>query len=110
MSTPKHKKVDVIIAPVNVKLVKTAIRSHKKCCVPWCKENTCKNTVCRLSTIDVSNVNVSSKKLRKHHESLFKRREECERLGLGCNVNKLPTDLRHCDKHPIESIEGKHAS
>ena len=43
----------------------------------------------------------------KHHEILFKRREECERFGLGRNINKLPKGLRRCDDHQMECTEGK---
>ena len=75
--------------------------------MPWCEETACKNNVCWLSTIDVTNVNISNNNLGKFHESLFKRREECERLGLGRDIIELPTDLRHCDNHPMECIEGK---
>ena len=46
----------------------------------------------------------------KCHESLHKRREECDRLELGRPVLNSPKDLRYCENHPIEIIKGKRTS
>ena len=105
LSTSQCKKVTIVPSPTKVNK-----NLRKQCYMSWCKEITCMNVVKILSVTDVSHIRISNKKRSKQHDSLFKRREEIERLFLGYIAKSLHNDLWYCDDHQLEKSKGKCAS
>jgi len=82
---------------------KNTSRSHKSCCLFWCDHT---EPQCRFKRVPVMPPAFKEKHPSLCHQitrfkKVFKRRETCDRLGLGRNCSSL--DLRYCRCHPFES-------